>query len=82
VTGVQTCALPISDELKRGGILSRGEVNETKVVGDDPLQGGEVQRALQARRRGDEFTFGKVAHGCILKNNHLNIIKLVKYSVI
>ena len=28
-----------ADELKRGGILSRGEVNETKVVGDDPLQG-------------------------------------------
>ena len=52
--------------MKRRCVLLRVEEDEAEVVGDDPLEGGKVQRAAKARDGGDVVLFAKKSHTYII----------------
>src|SRR3546814_1384687 len=54
VTGVQTCALPISDDASEGRILIALDVDGTVILEDETPSPGVVEAVAHAQERGHE----------------------------
>ena len=52
--------------MEGGGVLAGVQVDEAKIVRDDPLEGVEEEGALEARDRGDEALLAEEAHADVI----------------
>lgn len=63
-----SCTIP--EVVEGGGVLARGEVHHSEIIGDDPLEWSEVHGALQAGHGRHVLSLPEEAHACHTRNMH------------